>query len=261
MWRTAVAAILVALAVSGCGSGSGNSVSPATPTAATQTVTVRETVAAPASASAYGFRLPSGNILCRITAVVTCRVLSVGNENYVLHADGHATIARNDGSFAVPSRVLAYGRRVTRGGFVCASSVKGLFCRAERRSRGLFLSREQQLLDAAAPTNASPPPPPPPPPPSSPAAAADKDFAVEDLEIKDDGLGDIGGLARITNTASKTLTGSFTFTFFQSGQIVGTAIGSANDVGPGQTVTVQLGSQDPMISGTFHYQFHVDAEF
>jgi hypothetical protein len=89
----------------------------------------------------------------------------------------------------------------------------------------------------------------------------DKDFVVNDLIIKDDGLGDIGGIARITNTASTSLTVTFTFTFFQNGQIVGTAQGSANDVAPGQTVTSTLVSQDPLISGQFQYQFQVDTEF
>jgi hypothetical protein len=47
----------------------------------------------------------------------------------------------------------------------------------------------------------------------------------------------------------------------QSGQIVGTAQGSAEDVSPSQTVTVQLVSSDPMIAGRFRYQFQVDTEF
>jgi ABC-type amino acid transport system permease subunit len=104
------------------------------------------------------------------------------------------------------------------------------------------------------------PPPPPPPAPPPPSGPSDKDFAVQALQIQDDGVGDIGGIARITNTASNALTGVFTFTFFQGGQVVGTAQGSAQSVAPGQTVTVQLVSQDRMISGSFRYQFQVDSE-
>lgn len=108
-----------------------------------------------------------------------------------------------------------------------------------------------------------PTPPPRPPPPASPppAQAADKDFAVQTLQIRDDGLGDIGGIVRVTNTSAETLTATFTITFFQGGSVVGTAGGAANDVAPGQTVTVQLVSQDPIFSGNFRYQFQVDTEF
>jgi hypothetical protein len=89
----------------------------------------------------------------------------------------------------------------------------------------------------------------------------DKHFAVYYLQLKDDGLGDIGGIARIKNIGSSSLTGSFTFTLFQSGRIVGTAQGSAQEVSPGQTVTVQLVSQDKMFYGRYRYQFQVDTEF
>jgi hypothetical protein len=100
-----------------------------------------------------------------------------------------------------------------------------------------------------------------PPPNAGDQLARDKDFVVQEIDVKDDGLGDIGGIARITNTAATSLTVTFTFTFFQSGQIVGTAEGSAEDVAPGQTVTVSLLSQDKMFYGRFRYQFQVDTEF
>jgi hypothetical protein len=105
------------------------------------------------------------------------------------------------------------------------------------------------------------PPPQPPPPPPPPAEASDKHFSVESLQVKDNGLGDIGGIARVTNNSTESLTATFTFTFFQGSRIVGTAIGSASAVSPGQTVTVELASTDPMISGSFRYQFQVDVEF
>jgi hypothetical protein len=89
----------------------------------------------------------------------------------------------------------------------------------------------------------------------------DKHFAVYYLQVKDDGLGDIGGIARVKNVGSTSLSGTFTFTFFQGGKIVGTALGSAQEVSPGQTVTVQLVSQDNMFAGRFRYQFQVDIEF
>lgn len=122
-----------------------------------------------------------------------------------------------------------------------------------------------------SPTASSVAPPPPAvssAPPAAPTQDAsyggrlgDKHFALDDLQIKDDGLGDIGGVARITNVSDQPLTMTFTVSFFQNGQLVGSAIGSANDVAPGQTVTESVISQDPIINGPFKYQFQVDAEF
>jgi hypothetical protein len=89
----------------------------------------------------------------------------------------------------------------------------------------------------------------------------DKHFAVYYLQVKNDGLGDIGGIARVKNVASTSLSGSFTFTFFQGGTIVGTAAGSAQGVSPGKTVSVQIVSQDKMFAGRFRYQFQVDIEY
>jgi hypothetical protein len=121
----------------------------------------------------------------------------------------------------------------------------------------MFLSRERQDLSSRPPSTAARKAPPAQPD----TRARDKDFVVDDLIVKDDGLGDIGGIARLTNTAATSLTMTFTFTFFQNGQIVGTATGSASDVAPGQTITANLLSQDPMFSGHFEYQFQVDTEF
>jgi len=231
------------------------------------TVTVTQTATTPAKPSkripagathVWRFRLPSGNIVCAVGRLVSCRVISAGNTDFILFANGAATKRRSATPAVVPARVLAYGSRFRRGPFTCISSEQGLFCHTAARSRGLFLSREQQRLDASQGSLTRPKSPPAPPPP---ATVADKDFAVQSIQIKDDGVGDIGGIARITNTSSKPLTGTFTFTFFQGGQIIGTAEGSAQEVGPGQTVTVSLASQDPIFSGRFHYEFQVDAEF
>lgn len=93
------------------------------------------------------------------------------------------------------------------------------------------------------------------------AKPTDKDFAVQDLQVKDDGVGNIGGIVRVTNTGSVQRTAVFEITFFQSGRIVGTAQGVANAVAAGQTVTVDLVSQDSMVSGTFRYAFQVSAEY
>src|SRR5919197_5442187 len=60
--------------------------------------------------------------------------------------------------------------------------------------------RTKVITRAAPAPPPAPPPPAPPPAPPPPATAADKDFAVQTLQLQDDGLGDIGGIARITNT-------------------------------------------------------------
>jgi hypothetical protein len=252
--------LVLLLLVSACGGMSKSAV-------VTVTTTVPTAPAPKTAIQDLSFRLPSGNIVCDMKSSVTCRLLSAGNKGFALASTGLATSYPTNAAYIVPSRVLAYGTSIVRGPFVCQSSVSGLFCHTANRTNGLFLSRQQQILNGPAPSTpsiATTPPPPaasPPSPPAPPATVSDKDFSVQDLQIKDDGLGDIGGIARLTNTSSKSLTGTFTFTFFQGGKIVGTAIAVANSVGPGQTVTVDLSSQDPMITGQFRYQFQVDTEF
>lgn len=101
------------------------------------------------------------------------------------------------------------------------------------------------------------------PPPTS-GKANDKGIIVEELDIKNDGLGDIGGVARLKNTLSRTVTITFTFTFFKAnGAVAGTAEGVVDSMAPGQTVTADLTSEDPIsaVPASFHYQFQVDAEF
>jgi hypothetical protein len=120
----------------------------------------------------------------------------------------------------------------------------------------VYRTRTTHTTPAAAPKKA-----PPKRSPSPSAKLTDKDFTLEALQIRDDGAGDIGGIMRVTNIGSVQRTATFELTFFQNSQIVGTAVGSANAVAPGQTVTVDLASQDPMISGTFRYAFQVSAEF
>jgi hypothetical protein len=113
----------------------------------------------------------------------------------------------------------------------------------------------------AAPPASSPPKGPAAPADPDSGRATDKHFVVDDLQIEDDGLGDIGGFARIRNVSSEALSLTFTFTFFQSGRIVGIAQGSGSEVAPGQTITAQLVSQAEMFYGQFDYQFQVDVEF
>lgn len=259
--RQGVAAISTALAVcsamalcAGCGSTS----------ATVQTVTV--TTSEPAAGAPpprrhrtvhVSFSLPSRNIVCEMSSVVACRVLSAGNQLYVLTPNGEAHVSPNGRPLALPSGVLAYGLQRRHGPFICRSAFAGLYCHVDGHATGMFLSRQRQDMSSRPPSTTVPKTSPPP----QNTRPRDKDFVVDDLIVKDDGLGDIGGIARLTNTSSTSLTVTFTFTFFQNGQIVGTAEGAANDVAPGQTVTANLVSQDPLMSGHFQYQFQVDTEF
>jgi hypothetical protein len=254
--RLALIACLFVLCVSGCGANNHSAV--VTVTVTRTTTPERVTRAAPVAHAQISFRLPSGNIACVMGRVVSCRVFSAGKRLFVLAPSGVARETTSRRPLASSSRVLTYGARRFFGPFVCKSAFVGLFCHARGHTRGMFLSRQRQLLDAAAPAttitragNA----------PSPTRRVGDKDFAVDDLQVKNDGLGNIGGIARLTNTSGQSLTVIFTFTFFQSGSIVGTAQGSANEVAPGQTITANLVSQDPMFSGSFKYQFQVDSEF
>ena len=94
----------------------------------------------------------------------------------------------------------------------------------------------------------------------------DKDFAVSSIQVSADFAGDIGGTIRITNVGSVQRSIEFTVTFFATknfnSQPLGSAIGFADAVAPGQTVTESLTSQNPMFTQTtFYYQFQVSAEF
>jgi len=101
-------------------------------------------------------------------------------------------------------------------------------------------------------------------PPPTAGKGNDKGIVVEELDVKNDGLGDIGGVVRLKNTLSRTVTITFTLTFFKAnGSVAGTAEGSVDSMAPGETVTANLASEDPIsaIPSSFHYQFQVDAEF
>lgn len=85
------------------------------------------------------------------------------------------------------------------------------------------------------------------------------DWRLDTLQLKDDGLGDFGGVGRITYTGGDDSGGDNTFTvtiFGQDGEtILGTLDGSALGVKPGQTVTVDFFSLDPYKSGKFPFTF------
>jgi hypothetical protein len=128
--------------------------------------------------------------------------------------------------------------------------------------------RNQQLTDdlvaARAQANAEEQPAAPAPAPAEPAPdgdLSDGSFTSEPPQLKDDGLGDFGGTARVTNVSDGEKSALLTYTFFKGGEQVGTAQGSASEVGAGETATVQLVSTDEFVTGVDRIEFQVDGEF
>lgn len=85
----------------------------------------------------------------------------------------------------------------------------------------------------------------------------DGDWRLDSLRLKDDGVGDFSGSARITYTGSDQNGGNniFTITVFKNGKDIAALEGSANSVKPGKTVTVALISQDKFVAGPYKYAF------
>jgi len=88
------------------------------------------------------------------------------------------------------------------------------------------------------------------------------DWRLDQLQLKDDGLGDFGAVGRITYTGEDKDGGDniFTVTVFSKdgNTILATLTGSANSVKPGQTVTTQFISSDKYKSGKFPSTFQND---
>jgi len=87
------------------------------------------------------------------------------------------------------------------------------------------------------------------------------DWRLDSLQVKDDGLGDFGGVGRITYTGGDESGGDnlFTVTLFNNaGEIIATMTGYASGVKPGQTVTTQFISSDPYKAGKFPSTFQND---
>jgi hypothetical protein len=121
---------------------------------------------------------------------------------------------------------------------------------------------QQTALPTTAPKATKPAPAPATPAaPVAPGKLTDDDWVLQSYQFKNDGLGDFGGTARITNNSGEARSASFTLTLFKSGEQVASLQGSADEVDPGKTVTVQLISQDKYQRGTFQVDFQVDFSY
>ncbi len=98
-------------------------------------------------------------------------------------------------------------------------------------------------------------------PPADAGKPNDKGWVLQSFQPANDGLGDFGGTARITNTNDSDKTGTFTITLARNGSQIGSLQGSASQVSPGKTVTVQLISQDKYSAGPVTSDFQTDISY
>jgi len=91
----------------------------------------------------------------------------------------------------------------------------------------------------------------------------DKSFRLESVSFNTD-LGSAGANARVTNISNRSKTATLGITIFASDgvTVLANLFGSANEVAPGQTITVTFMSVNGELpSGRFKYSFQVTAEF
>ncbi|MFZ4297941.1 hypothetical protein ACOZE3_08455 [Streptomyces cinereoruber] len=86
------------------------------------------------------------------------------------------------------------------------------------------------------------------------------DWRLDSVTVRDNGLGDFGGRARITYTGDNPDggTNTFTITVFKGGKDVASLKGSAGEVPPGRTITADLISTDKFTPGPYTYDFQKD---
>ncbi len=101
----------------------------------------------------------------------------------------------------------------------------------------------------------------PPPPAPAPAQFRDKGFAIADLQVTQDSLGEWDAVARITNETASVRSGSFTVTIFRNGSIVATLRGSVSGLSAGNANTVDFFSTDKYSPGDFTTNFQTDSAY
>lgn len=100
-----------------------------------------------------------------------------------------------------------------------------------------------------------------PPPQTGPIQHRDKGWSIADLQVYADSSGDWDGRARITNENTSSRSATFTVTIFRDGSVIAVLRGSANDVAPGNTYTVEFYSFDTYSAGTYTSTFQTDSSF
>lgn len=98
-------------------------------------------------------------------------------------------------------------------------------------------------------------------PPPAPTKPNDKGWVLQSFITRDDGVGDFGGVARITNTHDAATSATFTITLSRSGTVLATLQGVVNQVAAGKTVSVDLISEDKYTPGAYTSDFQTDISY
>ncbi|MFF7894840.1 hypothetical protein ACFZDI_23665 [Streptomyces sp. NPDC007907] len=118
-----------------------------------------------------------------------------------------------------------------------------------------------------SPTTTQPTTSPPTQTPSTPAQSGGRqppiqsgDWRLDSVQVRDSGLGDFAGRARVTYTGDNPDggTNTFTITVFKDDEDIASLKGSASDVPPGRTVTADLFSTDNFVAGPYKFDFQKD---
>jgi hypothetical protein len=98
---------------------------------------------------------------------------------------------------------------------------------------------------------------------TDPTTLSNNGWQITTFNMKPDGAGSFGAVARIVNGTGSDKKGAiFTMTVLDASKnIVATLIGIASTVAKDATVTVQFSSTDPYKAGTYLYAFQVDAAY
>jgi hypothetical protein len=122
------------------------------------------------------------------------------------------------------------------------------------------------LPPTTLPPTTLPPTVPPTPAPTAPPRPTnintDKGYVMTSFQLKQpDVNGDFAATARIRNDNSGRETAVWRVSLFRGEQLLGSVEGSANGVAPGQTVTVDMVSQDKATSGVNRYEMQTEANY
>jgi hypothetical protein len=87
------------------------------------------------------------------------------------------------------------------------------------------------------------------------------ELSFDDVDVRDDGLGDFMVAAKVTNRGTETRGCLLTAYIFSGGSVVGTATGTVLDLGPGETRDATFRGVDAYSADWDAVTFQVDAEF
>jgi len=89
-------------------------------------------------------------------------------------------------------------------------------------------------------------------------ADGDDRFTWASVDFGCDFVDDIEARGRVTNNGAAVSSAAFTITVLQGDRIAGTLTGFVNDLGSGQTKTVEFISTDDCFEGAFEYEIQTD---